>query len=95
MMVEIYMDRLQDLLVAPKDRKLELKVREAKTGIYVENARKEPVKDYDSIQGLIDMGEKNKSVSATKMNATSSRGHTIVTIQITKVTKTGSASSAT
>jgi kinesin family protein 1 len=41
------------------------------------------------------MGESYKSVSATKMNATSSRGHTIVTITITKVTKMGNAKSAT
>jgi kinesin family protein 1 len=95
MMVEIYMDRLQDLLVDPKNRKLELKIRESKMGIYVENARKEPVTSFDTIQSLIDQGERNKSVSATKMNATSSRGHTIVTIQITKVTHQGGAKSST
>jgi hypothetical protein len=94
-MVEIYMDRLQDLLVEPKNRKAELKIREAKTGIYIENVRKEPVTTYDEIQSLINMGESYKSVSATKMNSTSSRGHTIVTISITKVTKMGNAKSST
>lgn len=93
-MVEIYMDRLQDLLVEPKNRKLDLTVRENKAGIYIENARKEAVGNYDALQSLIDHGEKNKSVSATKMNATSSRGHTIITIQITTVTTMGSAKSA-
>lgn len=36
------------------------------------------VMDYATIQKLIEQGNKNKSIAATSMNATSSRAHTIV-----------------
>ena len=39
----------------------------------------------------MDKGDKNRSVGATQMNATSSRAHTVVTISFTRVTKTGGA----
>jgi hypothetical protein len=35
----------------------------------------------------MDMGDKNRSVGKTELNATSSRAHTVVTITFTKITK--------
>ena len=32
------------------------------------------------------MGDKNRSIGSTAMNSTSSRAHTIVTIELTKIT---------
>jgi hypothetical protein len=94
-MIEIYLDKLQDLLVNPKDRKLELSLKAFPSGVVVENVRRCAVGDFASIQALIDKGESNKSVSATKMNSKSSRGHTIVTLLITKKTSMGEAKSST
>lgn len=37
-----------------------------------------PVLDFQAIQKLIDRGNQNKTIAETKMNATSSRAHTIV-----------------
>ncbi len=37
-----------------------------------------PVMDYSTIERLIEQGNKNRSIAATSMNATSSRAHTIV-----------------
>jgi hypothetical protein len=48
-MVEIYMEKLQDLFVAPKNRKKELKIKQSKSAIYVDGARKIPVTNYDEI----------------------------------------------
>jgi len=52
----------------------------------VHGARKEAVASYDQINKFIQMGDKNRSIGSTAMNATSSRAHTIVTIEMTKFT---------
>jgi len=41
------------------------------------------------------MGDKNRSIASTAMNATSSRAHTIVTIEMVKVNKSGGKESKT
>lgn len=81
-MMEIYNEKLQDLLqplsVQPKTG---LKIREHNTlGVYVEGLSKYPVLSFSEIEAKIDEGTKNRSVSATLMNATSSRAHTIINI---------------
>mmetsp|Transcript_436 Transcript_436/g.543 ORF Transcript_436/g.543 Transcript_436/m.543 type:complete len:166 (+) Transcript_436:174-671(+) len=48
-MVEIYMERLQDLLVKQADRKEEPQVRQNKNGVYVQGAKKKAVSTYDEI----------------------------------------------
>jgi len=88
-MVEIYMEKLQDLLVKASDRKEEPQVRQNKQGVYVQGAKKKAVATYDEIQSTIDFGEKNRTIGATQMNATSSRSHTVITIQFTKKTNYG------
>ena len=78
--MEIYNEKLQDLLVS-KSSKLELKIREHNAlGVYVENLSKYPVESYEEIEAKIDEGTKNRSVSFTLMNSTSSRAHTIINI---------------
>jgi hypothetical protein len=80
-MVEIYMEKIQDLLVAPAKRGGPLKIRESKSHVYVAGAQKQTVTDYASMQKVIDMGDKNRTIGGTAMNATSSRSHTVVTIE--------------
>lgn len=36
---------------------------------------------YDSIEQKMDEGSKNRSIAATEMNASSSRAHTIISIE--------------
>jgi hypothetical protein len=53
----------------------------------VQGCQQKPCTNYEQIQRVIDMGDSNRSVGATAMNATSSRAHTVVTINYSKITK--------
>ncbi|PAA48056.1 hypothetical protein BOX15_Mlig019522g3 [Macrostomum lignano] len=81
-MIEIYNEKVRDLLVTTKTRNKEsLKIRQHQTkGFYVEGLSSSPVSSYAQIEAKIAEGSKNRSVAATNMNATSSRAHTIVAI---------------
>jgi kinesin family member 13 len=85
--IEIYNEKVQDLLIDPRTRPAGgLKVRESKTlGVYVQDMTKHPVTSYAQIEKLMDEGYENRSVGSTQMNATSSRAHTIITIEIKQV----------
>lgn len=86
--IEIYMERLQDLLVdTGKKGKKELDIRQIAGKVTIPDATTEPVSNYKQIQDLIDKGDKNRTVGSTNMNATSSRAHTVVTIIFKKITK--------
>lgn len=82
-MLEIYNERVQDLLIDPSRRPNGgLKVREHKQlGVYVQDLTKHPVDCYESIEQMMDEGQRNKSIGSTQMNATSSRAHTVITIE--------------
>jgi len=65
-MVEIYMEKLQDLLVPKAQQgKKELKVKQSKNHVYVDGAKKVPVTSYEQIWSVIDMGEKNRTIGST------------------------------
>lgn len=82
-MMEIYNEKVQDLLIPIAKRPKEgHKIREHKTlGIYVEGMSKHFVDTYDSIEKLMEDGSRNRSIAATEMNASSSRAHTIISIE--------------
>jgi len=86
-MLEIYNEKIQDLLVPVKDRPPEgLKVREhQKFGVYVEGQSKHPVDSYTAIEAKVEEGSKNRTIGATLMNASSSRAHTIMTIEFKRI----------
>jgi kinesin family member 13 len=86
-MVEIYNERVQDLLIDPSMRPTGgLKVREHKiTGVYVQDLSKHPVDSYDAIDAKMDQGQQNRTIGSTQMNATSSRAHTVITIELRQV----------
>jgi kinesin family protein 1 len=94
-MVEIYMERINDLLVEPSKRGGPLEIKQNATQIWVQGARKEPVSSYEQIDKFINMGDKNRSIGSTAMNASSSRAHTVVTIELTKLTEFKGKKSAT
>lgn len=81
-MIEIYNEVVQDLSIVPSKRpKKGLQIRmHKKIGVYVENMIKVPVSSYAEIEAQIEKGNKNRSIGATNMNATSSRAHTVTTI---------------
>ena len=57
-MAEIYMEKVNDLLVpAEKRPQGGLKIRESKTlGVYVQDLTKHPVDSYEAIERLMDYG---------------------------------------
>eukprot|EP00440_Ansanella_granifera_P069933 gb/GFBE01075873.1/.p1 GENE.gb/GFBE01075873.1/~~gb/GFBE01075873.1/.p1 ORF type:complete len:1110 (+),score=352.30 gb/GFBE01075873.1/:1-3330(+) len=88
-MVEIYNEQVQDLLVAPKNRpKKGLDIRESQQlGIYIAGVTRRPVDSYPSIEAVVDEGTENRTVGSTLMNATSSRAHTVLTIEFKQVSQ--------
>lgn len=66
-MVEIYNEKVQDLLINPAKRQKEgLKIRESTAyGIYVEGLSKHPVSSYKAIESRMDEGGKNRTIGST------------------------------
>lgn len=90
-MVEIYNERVQDLLIDPKKRPGQgLKVRESKlTGVYVEGVTKRAVSSYAEIEEVMETGNTHRSIGAHAMNQTSSRAHTIIAIEFKQILEAG------
>lgn len=82
-MLEIYNEKVQDLLIPINTRPKEgLKVREHKVyGVYVESLTKYAVDSYEAIEKKMDEGNRNRSIGSTLMNQSSSRAHTVITIE--------------
>jgi hypothetical protein len=78
--LEIYNEDIRDLLNI-NAKKLDIKER-ADTGVYVKDLSTFVVKDAQEIENLMNVGNKNRSVAFTQMNATSSRSHSIFTITV-------------
>ena len=95
-MLEIYNEKVQDLLMPPSKRPTTgLKIRESKTlGIFVEGLTKYPVMSYKEISDKMDEGYENRTIGSTVMNATSSRAHTIVTIEFNQIQNIGTTKSS-
>lgn len=86
-MVEIYNEAVQDLLVPSASRpKKGLDIRESQQlGIYIDGVKKRAVNSYPSIEAVMEEGTENRTVGSTLMNATSSRAHTVITIEFKQV----------
>ena len=87
--MEIYGRELRDLL-APSSKErpgAKLRIRNGKQGTYVQGVRRMAVASYAEIEKVQEVGNSNRTVGATLMNATSSRAHTIVTISLTQLMK--------
>ena len=94
-MLEIYNEKVQDLLIPISRRpSTGLKIRESKTlGIFVEGLTKYPVETYEEIEKKMDESYQNRTIGSTEMNATSSRAHTIITIEFKQITSDGKTAS--
>ena len=88
-MIEIYNEKVQDLFASVGSRPIGgLKIRESKTlGIYVENLSKHHVTSYKSIEDKMAEGNRNRTIASTQMNSSSSRAHTIITIEFRQIEK--------
>ncbi|KAL3320977.1 hypothetical protein Ciccas_000337 [Cichlidogyrus casuarinus] len=84
-MLEIYNEQIRDLLSSKKTPG-GLQLRQSQSlGFYVQDLTQVPVGSYQEISQRMDQGTSNRTIAATNMNATSSRAHTVVTINFTQV----------
>ncbi|XP_033735609.1 kinesin-like protein KIF28P isoform X3 [Pecten maximus] len=85
-MLEIYNEKVRDLLVKNKAETGSLKIRQdQKMGFYVEGLKHVPVRNYKEIEKLMEQGTVNRTTASTNMNATSSRSHMVITIRFNQV----------
>lgn len=81
-MIEIYMEKIKDLLDTSKDN---LKIHEDKTrGVYIADVTETYVSEELEVQEIMKLGNSNRSISATLMNAESSRSHSIFILTVTQ-----------
>ena len=79
--LEIYMEEIRDLLSKDHTKRLELKER-PDTGVYVKDLSSFVTKSIKEIEHVMNVGNANRVVGATDMNAHSSRSHAIFIITI-------------
>ncbi|CAJ0564179.1 unnamed protein product, partial [Mesorhabditis spiculigera] len=84
--MEIYNEKVRDLLDPKSFKKGHLKVREHKIlGPMVDGLSVLAVSSYEQIASLLEEGNKSRTVAATNMNAESSRSHAVFTIRLTQI----------
>lgn len=90
--MEIYMERVRDLLVPERDN---LQVHEDRTrGVYVQGLSEYYVSSAHEVFQILHQGGINRAVASTRMNTESSRSHSILVFTIQqRSTETGSAKS--
>ena len=88
--LEIYMERIRDLLVPTNDN---LPIHEDKNrGVFVKGLKEVYVSSIAEVFHVLSVGEQYRSIAATNMNEKSSRSHSIFIVYITqKDTNTGAA----
>ncbi|XP_034445497.1 kinesin-like protein KIF3A [Hippoglossus hippoglossus] len=79
--LEIYNEKVRDLLGKDQMQRLEVKER-PEVGVYIKYLSAYVVNNADDMDRIMTMGHKNRSVGATNMNEQSSRSHAIFTITI-------------
>ncbi|XP_027343227.1 kinesin-like protein KIN-14K [Abrus precatorius] len=83
-MVEIYNEQVRDLLSTEgsSKRTLGILTHSQAKGLAVPDASLFPVKSPSDVIKLMDIGLKNRAISATAMNERSSRSHSVVSIHV-------------
>lgn len=84
-MLEVYNETIHDLLEdRAKWAKMTVKTRVMPQGVMVTGATERPVNTVDECIKIMDEGAARKTIAKTKMNPTSSRGHTVFKLVIDK-----------
>ncbi|XP_012280410.1 kinesin-like protein KIF3A isoform X2 [Orussus abietinus] len=79
--LEIYNEEVRDLLGKDQNTRLEVKER-PDIGVFVKDLSGYVVNNADDLDRIMSLGNKNRVVGATAMNASSSRSHAIFTITV-------------
>ncbi len=81
-MVEIYMERIKDLL---DPTKVNLKIHEDKQkGIYIQDVTESYVTEEEEVYEIMKVGNDNRAIGVTNMNKQSSRSHSIFIMHLTQ-----------
>eukprot|EP00759_Apiculatamorpha_spiralis_P006448 PhF_6_TR13707/c0_g1_i1/m.22140/K10396/KIF5; kinesin family member 5 len=88
--VQIYMEKLKDLF-APETDSGALNIRQDDAGVLLHGAKSCEVTSLQQMMSLYKVGESNRIVGATNMNAVSSRSHSCLIVSITKSSRKPSA----
>jgi kinesin family protein 5 len=81
-MVEIYMERIKDLL---DPTKVNMKIHEEKEkGVYIGDLTEQYIGSEYEVYDVMKIGNKNRAIAATEMNAESSRSHSIFIMNISQ-----------
>ncbi|KAI6191397.1 Kinesin motor domain-containing protein [Aphelenchoides bicaudatus] len=84
--LEIYNEKVHDLLDPKNSNKRPLKVREhTLLGVIVDGLSVLAVSSFEQITQLMDEGNKCRTVAATNMNSESSRSHAVFTLHLTQI----------
>ena len=81
-MVEIYNEKIKDLIDPSKDN-LRIHEKQGK-GVYLNDVSEIYIESENQIYDLMRLGNSNRAISATNMNAESSRSHSIFILTITQ-----------
>eukprot|EP00026_Physarum_polycephalum_P004441 Phypoly_transcript_04460.p1 GENE.Phypoly_transcript_04460~~Phypoly_transcript_04460.p1 ORF type:complete len:706 (+),score=158.05 Phypoly_transcript_04460:223-2118(+) len=79
--LEIYNEVIRDLLSDDPKAKLDLKEHPDK-GVYVKDLSQKVVRSVEEMDNVMNVGNSNRTVGFTAMNATSSRSHSIFSITV-------------
>lgn len=82
--MQIYLEEVYDLLGTDEAHlKTPLAVREhPDAGVYVQHLKQVPVRTFEELYGIMMRGNANRITAATKMNAHSSRSHSIFSLKL-------------
>eukprot|EP01083_Nonionella_stella_P150579 479905_1 len=80
--VEIYLEKLRDLL-RPSSKNL--RIREKKTGIYIEGVQEVYVGSEEEVLDLMERGSASRAIASTKMNLESSRSHSVFMLTVSQM----------
>ncbi|KAM4743711.1 kinesin-like protein KIF28P [Anableps anableps] len=85
-MLEIYNEQVVDLLSRGSRTAGGLRVREElQRGFYVEGLRKIPCENAVQVEQLMEQGTRTRTTAATQMNASSSRSHMLIILQLKQI----------
>ena len=89
-MVELYLDKLQDLLVKEGAQRPKLELREDPDSgmIHILNVTTHPVQSLEEARDIYNFGVQQRKTSQTAMNDTSSRSHFVFTLVVQTFNKT-------
>mmetsp|Transcript_34853 Transcript_34853/g.110066 ORF Transcript_34853/g.110066 Transcript_34853/m.110066 type:complete len:658 (+) Transcript_34853:1122-3095(+) len=79
--IQIYMEQINDLLRPESDN---IQIREDSNGVFVSGVQEVEVRRMEDCLRLLQLGERNRTVAFTRLNASSSRSHAIVMLTVEK-----------